>query len=592
MEPNLDDPGFVSPLDPVPSPRAPVPPSGSSSSSEGAVDVRRKCLRCHRRMSRKSLDNHTFCSVCLDFDCDLDTCCEECTDWPESDMVAYVKHRKMLKSKHAKPRTGSDVPLSPSQPSVRSSQPVPDFDIEARIASLSTELSASLARQVEGLGSSLQQSFLALSSELSTQLAARISALSSTSCTLTPGSTPVRPGQALSPHLPVSTAGLLQESQALDEVDRNPKVFFVPSSVLRKDSGRLGTAGISQPPLVHGPDDGDDIDDDDDDRESTASVISDCSTVRLANFVYDSYPVAPRCDFEALYALSDPRESSHPRFAMYPRVSDILGEVDELAAALARRSKPLSAILPKKVRRYAVTDSQHISVAQPINPDFARLCGNKVVSNKRWGSVTFAEMQRLESVSQSSPEVCSFSLWMMSGLLSQLKHDGFNPSDPTLFNTAISSVSAALSSQARSAAAVSTFMPSKRRESLLAHATVPVSQVQKRELTVDPGSSDGLFAQDLLEKVASQVKEDAFVSSSMSMAKLSQSGSSGKSGRKAASGSARSASGSGSSGYQSSPSFGESSGKLSASPAWGGGGKRFHGDKSRAPSSKPSGFRR
>ena len=88
----------------------------------------------------------------------------------------------------------------------------------------------------------------------------------------------------------------------------------------------------------------------------------------------------PRCDFEALHALSDPPESSHPCFAMYPRVSDILGEVDERAAALARRSKPLSAILPKKVHRYAVADSQHFSVAQPINPDFARLCGNKVVS--------------------------------------------------------------------------------------------------------------------------------------------------------------------------------------------------------------------
>ena len=164
-----------------------------------------------------------------------------------------------------------------------------------------------------------------------------------------------------------------------------------------------------------------------------------------------------------------------------------------------------------------------------------------------------------------------------SGLLSQLKRDGFNPSDPTLFNIAISSVSAALSSQARSAAEVSTFTLSKRRESLLAHTTVLVSQVQKRELTVAPGSSDGLFDQDLLVKVASQVKEDAFVSSSMSMAKLAQSGSSSKTGCNAALGSARSASGSGSSGYQSSCSFGVSSGKCSASPARGGGGKCFHG---------------
>ena len=96
----------------------------------------------------------------------------------------------------------------------------------------------------------------------------------------------------------------------------------------------------------------------------------------------------------------------------------------------------------------------------------------------------------------------------------------------------------------------------------MANDTVPVSQVQKRELMVAPGSSDGLFDQGLLEKVASQVKEDAFVSSSMSMAKLAQSGSFGKAGRNASSGSARSASGSGS---------------CSAFPARGGGGKRFRG---------------
>ena len=126
----------------------------------------------------------------------------------------------------------------------------------------------------------------------------------------------------------------------------------------------------------------------------------------------------------------------------------------------------------------------------------------------------------------------------------------------------------------------------------MAHATVPVSQVQKRELTVASGSSDGLFDQDLLVKVASQVKEDAFVSSSLSMAKLAQSSSSGKTGRNAASGSARSASGSGSSGYQSSRSFGVSSGKSSTSPARGGGGKRFRGGRGRAPSFKPSGFRK
>ena len=75
---------------------------------------------------------------------------------------------------------------------------------------------------------------------------------------------------------------------------------------------------------------------------------------------------------------------------------------------------------------------------------------------------------------------------------------------------------------------------------MLAHATVPVSQVQKCELMVTPGLSAGLFDQGLLERVASQVKEDAFVSSSMSMAKLAQSRSSGKAGWASSSGSSRS----------------------------------------------------
>ena len=154
-------------------------------------------------------------------------------------------------------------------------------------------------------------------------------------------------------------------------------MFPIPSAtVLRKDSDRVvgevaqscqvpeaaaaPSAGVvSHAPLAHDLDNGDDVDDDD--RESTISVMADHSAVRLANFVYDSYlgsrPVAPRCDFEALYALSDPPESSHPRFAIYPRVSDILREVDDRAASLAQRSKPMSAVLLKVVRRYVVADS-------------------------------------------------------------------------------------------------------------------------------------------------------------------------------------------------------------------------------------------
>ena len=100
-----------------------------------------------------------------------------------------------------------------------------------------------------------------------------------------------------------------------------------------------------------------------------------------------------------------------------------------------------------------------------------------------------------------------------SGILVMIKWDRFQPSDPDLFNTALSSVSAALSCQARTAAAGSGFLRAKRRESLLAHTTLPVPESQKRSLTTTPGSSSGLFD----SEVVSQVHSSSQISSNLAL---------------------------------------------------------------------------
>ena len=69
-----------------------------------------------------------------------------------------------------------------------------------------------------------------------------------------------------------------------------------------------------------------------------------------------------------------------------------------------------------------------------------------------------------------------------------LKRDGFQLTDPTLFNAALASASMILSQQARSSSAGSVFLRAKRRESLLAHTSVPVPEAQRKALTVAPGS--------------------------------------------------------------------------------------------------------
>ena len=173
-------------------------------------------------------------------------------------------------------------------------------------------------------------------------------------------------------------------------------------------------------------------------------------------------------------------------------------------------------IIPSRARQYALADDPVFASSLPVNPSFAQLAGARVVGSRCWGSVTFSEMERLF---QNQLEVTFSSLWLMSGILAMLKREAFQPSDPTLFNSALSSVSAALSRQARSAAAGSGFMRAKRRESLLAHTTLPVPEAQRRSLPVAPGSANALFNEGILAEVVEQVQRSSQISSNLAVSR-------------------------------------------------------------------------
>ena len=115
-------------------------------------------------------------------------------------------------------------------------------------------------------------------------------------------------------------------------------------------------------------------------------------------------------------------------------------------------------MIPTRARAYALADDAVFASSQPVTSAFAQLASSRVFGPRRWGSVTFSDMERLDRLFQGQLEVTSSALWLMSGILAMLKKDRFQPSDPALFNTALSSVSAALSRQARTAAAGSGFL--------------------------------------------------------------------------------------------------------------------------------------
>ena len=115
----------------------------------------------------------------------------------------------------------------------------------------------------------------------------------------------------------------------------------------------------------------------------------------------------------SFFAHGDRSEPSRPHFRVYLRVQEVMTATCERAAALSRKMEPLSAVLPKKNRKLSVADVPEFSNGPPVNPDFSCLTDNTTVSNKRWDSITFLEMDRMETVSRSLLEGILHSLWLM-----------------------------------------------------------------------------------------------------------------------------------------------------------------------------------
>ena len=145
--------------------------------------------------------------------------------------------------------------------------------------------------------------------------------------------------------------------------------------------------------------------------------VVDKTLVRLANFISENYPeshllssrpLALRCDFESLFVISKPPESTRPLFQLYPRVDEIVQNTCDRAATLAKGTKPLSAILTKKRCLQSVADDLDFATPLTVKPDFLRLAENKTISSKRLGAESFYLLEFMEGCAKALLEANSF----------------------------------------------------------------------------------------------------------------------------------------------------------------------------------------
>ena len=209
--------------------------------------------------------------------------------------------------------------------------------------------------------------------------------------------------------------------------------------------------------------------------KTVAEAPLDRAFARLVDYIYERFPhsepetvasTKPHCEYESYFSVSDPPEPSREFMKLYPRVSEIQSSSSEYAASLSRESRPLFKILPVRQRAFSIGDDADFCKQRFLNSDFSRICRPKSVLKSRVASITLADLEQLDRVARMILAGDSQCFWFLSALLAQLKEDGYQPSNPSLFDKSITSLSAA---QTGVTANMSEYITSKRRESYLSH---------------------------------------------------------------------------------------------------------------------------
>ena len=124
-------------------------------------------------------------------------------------------------------------------------------------------------------------------------------------------------------------------------------------------------------------------------------------------------------------------------------------------------------MIPLRRKVFPVAGEPDFSSPRWLNPDFAQITGCKTIAKSHVSATTFADLEKVEKCSRTLIAGQSKSYWLLSALLSQLKQDGFQPSDLYLLDKNISALSASLATQTLICAGFTDFVMAKHRESMV-----------------------------------------------------------------------------------------------------------------------------
>ena len=224
------------------------------------------------------------------------------------------------------------------------------------------------------------------------------------------------------------------------------------------------------------------------------------------------------CDFEGLFASTDPAPVLEGAPTLFHRVAELREEHQARFRAAAEAGKAVSSALPSRCRDRGCCSDPALASSAFMNPVIPRLVG--ALSNRHSLSFSFEEAARVELLCNGMLAAQSSGFWFFSALLHWLKELGFEAPDPSLFGQLVQEVSVSLVTAANSASGLAAFILAKRREGVLSHFPLHVGSHFKKDLASSSFTGPHVFDNEVLARVIAASREDSHLDAQLSIAKV------------------------------------------------------------------------
>ena len=152
-----------------------------------------------------------------------------------------------------------------------------------------------------------------------------------------------------------------------------------------------------------------------------------------------------------------------------------------------------------------------------MNPSLLSLFERPLRPSLQLG-LTIRKAAALEASLRAHSESLSHSMWLLSGRLTFVRLQGFQPADATLFNALVTALSKSLAHQASVSASYTAFIGLKRCQFYLSHLPAYFSDVNKRALLSSPlVCLDSLFPESDIARLLSDTRASSMLRSQQAM---------------------------------------------------------------------------